>query len=103
MMLTMERPKQSVVKINKTFNALYQVKSRYMVIYGGRRSSKSFSVSQLLVRKACEFGDRSVARRAHFPRNHAPAGVRAALVRSRTGNRTRAQPLGAQGLYGDGR
>jgi phage terminase large subunit len=26
-----------------------------MVVYGGRRSAKSFSVSQLLVRKACEY------------------------------------------------
>jgi len=60
MMLTMERPKQSVVRINKTFDPLYQIKSRYMVIYGGRRSSKSFSVSQLLVRKACEYSDRRI-------------------------------------------
>ena len=45
----------SVVKICKTFASLYDVIARYMVIYGGRRSAKSFSVSQLLVRRAIEY------------------------------------------------
>lgn len=54
MIATREREKQAVVRINRAFNALYQVTCRYMVIYGGRRSSKSVSVSQLLMRRACE-------------------------------------------------
>lgn len=54
-MLTLTRPKtESVVRINRTFSQLYNIYCRYMVIYGGRRSSKSVSVSQLLVRKAFE-------------------------------------------------
>ncbi len=49
-----------VVRINKTYVQLYQIGCRYMVVYGGRRSSKSFSVSQLLVRRLCEHPGRKL-------------------------------------------
>jgi phage terminase large subunit len=58
MITTLERPAQKkktpVVRINKVYAQLYNIHCRYMIVYGGRRSSKSVSVSQLLVRKACE-------------------------------------------------
>jgi len=43
-----------VIKINRTYAKLYGIHCRYMVVYGGRRSAKSYSVSQLFVRKALE-------------------------------------------------
>lgn len=49
-----QRSHQGVVRLNKTYANLYDIQCRYMVVYGGRRSSKSWSVSQLLVRKALE-------------------------------------------------
>jgi len=42
------------VVINRVFDALRSVYCRYFCIYGGRRSSKSWSISQLLVRRALE-------------------------------------------------
>lgn len=41
------------IRINCAYDPLRDLNSRYMVLYGGRRSSKSWSTSQLLVRKAC--------------------------------------------------
>lgn len=43
------------VRIVKVYAQLYSVDVRYMIVYGGRRSAKSFSVSQLLVRRAIEY------------------------------------------------
>ena len=51
---------EASVKINEIYNQLYIVPQRYVIVYGGRRSSKSYSVSQLLVRKAIEYPVRRV-------------------------------------------
>lgn len=51
------------VRINGAYAPLYNINTRYMVCYGGRRSAKSWSVSQLLVRKACEHVRRIVVLR----------------------------------------
>lgn len=45
---------ESIVKINRAFADLYPIRARYMVLYGGRRSSKSYSCSQLTTRRAFE-------------------------------------------------
>jgi phage terminase large subunit len=42
------------VQINKPFYTLYRIPSRYKICYGGRRSGKSFAVSQMLVQRALE-------------------------------------------------
>lgn len=56
-----KRPRRDVcVRINKAFLALYDLRCRYIVVYGGRRSSKSWSVSQLLVRRAAENPGRKI-------------------------------------------
>ncbi len=41
------------VDMNAAYAPLRNVQSRYIALYGGRRSSKSWSTSQLLVWKAC--------------------------------------------------
>jgi len=48
------------VLINSAFLPLYNIRRRYMVIYGGRRSGKSIAVSQLLVRRALESPKRRI-------------------------------------------
>jgi len=48
------------VRINGVYQQLENVRERYMIIYGGRRSSKSWSVSQLLVRLAIENRSRHI-------------------------------------------
>lgn len=45
---------ERVVHVNKTFAQLKDVEARYIVSYGGRRSSKSVSHSQLNVRRGTE-------------------------------------------------
>lgn len=50
----MTRRTERTVRVNKTFAQLKDVIARYVVSYGGRRSSKSVSHSQLLVRRATE-------------------------------------------------
>lgn len=52
--------KEHIVRICKTYAQLYNISCRYMVVYGGRRSAKSVSVSQLLVRRAIENAGRRV-------------------------------------------
>lgn len=55
MITTLRRQKEvPPVRICKVFADLYVVHCRYMVVYGGRRSGKSFGVSQLLNRRGCE-------------------------------------------------
>ena len=49
-----------MVRINGTYHSLYNLDVRYIVVYGGRRSSKSWGVSKLLVRKAMEHHHRRV-------------------------------------------
>jgi len=46
------------VQINETYQVLDGMDVRYLVIYGGRRSSKSWSVSQLLAKKALQYPGR---------------------------------------------
>ena len=43
-----------MVNVNAVYLPLYNVRRRYVVVYGGRRSGKSVAVSQLLVRRALE-------------------------------------------------
>lgn len=49
-----QRQATPTVKINKIYMQLDKITGRYVVVYGGRRSSKSYSISQLLVKKAME-------------------------------------------------
>lgn len=49
-----------VVRINEVFDPLYSIDARYINCYGGRRSGKSYAVSQLLMRRCLEHGDRKV-------------------------------------------
>ncbi len=48
------------VRINEVYDKLLHMNCRYFIIYGGRRSSKSWSTSQLIVRQALEFRPRRV-------------------------------------------
>lgn len=62
--LTVKRRRTVGVKINRSFWQLTRTRARYVVCYGGRRSGKSYAVSQLLVRKALsEAGRRIVVMR----------------------------------------
>lgn len=58
--MTASKRKETIVKINKIYAQLYETLSRYVVGYGGRRSSKSYSVSQLLLRRAAENPGRKI-------------------------------------------
>ena len=49
-----------MVEINEVYLKLYRCLSRYIVIYGGRRSSKSWSSSQLIVWQALENPGRKI-------------------------------------------
>jgi len=51
---------EHVVRICKTYAPLYDTSCRYIIVYGGRRSAKSVSVSQLLVRRAVENAGRRI-------------------------------------------
>ncbi len=51
------------MRVNRAYVPLYGLTCRYIALYGGRRSSKSWSTSQLLVRKACEYKRRIVVLR----------------------------------------
>jgi phage terminase large subunit len=57
---TLTKSKQRIVRINKVYTQLFGITCRYMVVYGGRRSSKSWSVSQLLQKKAVENPGRKI-------------------------------------------
>ena len=48
------------IRINRIYHEQYDVRTRYNVIYGSRRSGKSVGVSQLLVRRAIEYGPRKI-------------------------------------------
>ena len=48
------------VRINAAYAPLYEVRTRYVLVFGGRRSGKSVAVSQILVRRACEYPRRRV-------------------------------------------
>jgi len=52
---TLSPPKTPRLRINKVFRQLQDLPQRYVACYGGRRSSKSYSVSQLLFLKAMSY------------------------------------------------
>lgn len=53
--------RSDVIEINRIYLKLLEHDARYYVNYGGRRSGKSFAISQLLVRRALEYPGRRIA------------------------------------------
>ena len=51
---------QSTVTVNQIYLDLYDLPTRYILTYGGRRSGKSFAVSQLLVIRALQHPGRKI-------------------------------------------